>query len=252
MRITRHFVFALMFGVLMASTAVAEAQPLGTLRWNFAPYCNVVTALVEQKGAVFELTGTDDGCTGVGAAATVNGSAHFNPGGALGMSLAIVRPDGFVINAAINLDVATLSGTWRDDWANSGTFTFNPTLPVAAPPRRLTMRGNWAVESSGPGFGAFSFPHPLPSAPGAGTANVIPFGGVSTANCPGTVSDPQAAPGQLCLYERYRQGASAANIFSTGTGDLARADSTGFGVYVLPSDFAGTVTLYGRWAVTVP
>jgi hypothetical protein len=247
----RQFIAALMFGGLVASTAAAEAQPLGTFRWGFAPYCNVVTVLVEQKGAVFELTGTDDGCNGAGPAATVNGSAHFNPGGAIGMSLAIVRPDGFVINAAIDLTVATLSGTWRDSWANSGTFIFNPALPVAAPPRRLTMRGDWVASSPGINIVAVSFPHTLPSEPGAATANVIAFGAPSTANCPGTVTDPQAAPGQLCLYERVRFNVFRNEIFSIATNVGSRADSTGFGIYVIPQG-AGGVTTFGRWAVSVP
>ena len=86
MRRHRQFIGSLIFGGLVASAAVAEAQSLGTFRWGFAPYCNVVTVLVEQKGAIFELTGTDDGCNGAGPAATVSGSAHFDPGGAVGVS----------------------------------------------------------------------------------------------------------------------------------------------------------------------
>ena len=167
------------------------------------------------------------------------------------MSLAIMRPDGFVINAAINLNVATLSGTWRDDWANSGTFTFNPTLPVAAPPRRLTMRGNFAAGSPAITVEAVSFPHTLPSEPGAADANVIAFGAASTANCPGTVTNPQAAPGQLCVYERVRSNVISAQIISTTNGQVRQADSTGFGILVLPAA-AGNPLIYGRWAVTVP
>ena len=216
----------------------------------------MVTLLVEQKASVYELTGTDDGCNGSAPAATVNGSAHLNAGGAVGMSLVIVRPDGFTISAIIDLNISTLSGTWKDNWANSGTFVFNPVLPVAAPPRLLTMRGDWSVifpatNGSSDGALSLSFPHQLPSAPGAAAANVIPVGGAPTANCPGSIGNPQAAPGQVCVYEQLRTNAETVRMWSGATGLYEQANTSGVGI-IANATAAGMVYTYGRWAVSVP
>ena len=57
------------------------AQGLGTFRWQFQPFCNVVTLTVEQKGASFVLTGHDDQCGG-GAPRAADGNTGpfvFNP-----------------------------------------------------------------------------------------------------------------------------------------------------------------------------
>lgn len=40
----------------------AAAQSIGTFRWQLAPYCNVVTAVVTQMGAVYRLDGSDNQC----------------------------------------------------------------------------------------------------------------------------------------------------------------------------------------------
>jgi hypothetical protein len=253
-RMSRVFIVGVI--VLLTDAATASAQVLGTFRWQFAPYCNVVTLLVEQKGSLYELTGTDDGCNGAAPAAAVNGSAHLNAGGAVGMSLTLVRPDSLVVSAAINLNPTTLNGTWRDNWSNSGVFTFNPVLPVAAPPRRLTMRGNWSVvfpaaAAGNVGSGSLSFQHALPAPPAAGAANVMQFGAAPTVNCPGTVGDPQAAPGQVCIYERVRINTNDVVMFAGSTGQPNQADVHGVSVLVTATA-AGTAAVHGGWAVTVP
>lgn len=246
----------LVLGCILAACSSASAQVLGTFRWQFAPYCNVVTVLVEQKGSVYELTGTEDGCNGAAPAATANGSAHLNAGGTVGFSLAMVRPDSMVINAMVSLNITTLNGTWTDDWGNSGTFVFNPPLPVSAPARRLTMRGEWSVifpaaSASSEGTSSISFPRQLPSAPSAVATNVIPVGGPPTANCPGSVADPQAAPGHVCLYERVRSNADSVRLWSAVTGQYEQASTVGFGI-ISNATAAGNVYTYGRWAVSVP
>jgi hypothetical protein len=244
------------FVIGLTNASSVSAQVLGTFKWQFSPYCNVVSVRIEQKGSVFELTGTDDGCDGAAPASTVNGSAHVNTNGSVGISLAIVRPDGFVINNSISLSQTTLGGTWKDDWGNSGLFVPNPPSPVAGNPRTLTMRGDWSVlfpaaAAGNQGSSSISFLRPLPSAPAVPVANVIAFGGAPTANCPGSINDPQAAPGQLCVYERERVNVSQVRPFNAGTGLVFVANNTGFGVAVMATA-AGQTFGYGRWAVTVP
>ena len=184
-RLRMSLVFAIA-GVALCEASAASAQVLGTFRWQFAPYCNVVTVLIEQKGAVFELTGTDDGCNGAAPAATANGSAHVDIGGVAGGSITLVRPDGFVITNRISITPATLSGTWKDDWGNSGTLVHNPPSPAAGAQRPLVMRGDLTVYFTAIGAGHYAsasmaFPQRLPSKPAAPPANIIPAGGAPTA-----------------------------------------------------------------------
>ena len=96
---------------------------------------------------------------------------------------------------------------------------------------------------------SFSYPVPLATNP---TVNRIQVGGGPTANCPGSLLNPKAAPGNLCLYLAYTIGASSMGLLSYGEdggsdyrfGGVAYVDST----CTAPcfTSFSGT------WAVTAP
>ena len=75
--------------VLLGFFAVSEAraQTLGTFRWQLQPFCNVVTLLVRQEGAVYTLDGFDDQC-GASSLASMVGTAFLNPDGSIGFGLA--------------------------------------------------------------------------------------------------------------------------------------------------------------------
>ena len=242
----------------LTSAANASAQVLGTFRWQLAPYCNVVTVRIEQKGALFELLGTEDRCDGSIPASTVNGSVHFDVSGpTVSGSLAIVRYyDGFVVNHTISLSQVTLGGGWKDDWGNSGTLVFNPPAPVAGNPRPLTMRGDYLITYPAPagfseGAASFAFARQLIAPPIAIAANVIPPGGTSTANCPGSVFNPEAAPGHLCIYERNRSSlVGSVRVFNTTTHEFFTTTPTGFALLISTSS-AGQAWANGRWAVSV-
>jgi len=64
--------------LLSAVGSAADAEPLGTFRWQTQPYCNVLTLNVTQTGSVYTLDGFDDQC-GAGARASVTGTAFPNP-----------------------------------------------------------------------------------------------------------------------------------------------------------------------------
>ena len=85
--------------------------------------------------------------------------------------------------------------------ACNGTTGFTETLPPGE-----TETGTWSITNSSMGFmdstAAISFPIPLAESGGAGSA--ITFNGKQTeeeeftANCPGSLAEPQAEPGFLC------------------------------------------------------
>lgn len=123
---------AVTFTSLTATTA--SAQVLGTYSWQMQPYCNVVTVTVTQDGSQFTVDGTDNRC-GASQLASARGMAFFNPDGTVGFGITIVPPDALPVEVTANISTATLSGTWRDDAGQSGSFVFNGS--AAGSPRPL-------------------------------------------------------------------------------------------------------------------
>jgi hypothetical protein len=99
-------------------------------------------------------------------------------------------------------------------------------------------------------YTGLTFQVPLPTPP---TFNFIPMGGPATANCPGSVADPEAAAGFLCLYEGGSQnkgmGQQPQTCSSSGGCGPNAADKFGVGLQ-LSSGVAGFAYSAGTWAVT--
>jgi hypothetical protein len=245
---------AVVAGVLMGTSLSNDvsAQTLGTFRWQFAPFCNTVTLRIEQHGATFGLEGFDDMCGGPKRAGAT-GTAHQNPDGSIGLAITVVRPDGITVHHAATVTLAALSGTWTDDFGNAGTFAFNAPSPAPGLERPATVRGNYAQfykPSATNDFRALplnfglAFSSPL-------TAIVRPIGAAPTAECPGSSSNPQAAPGHLCVYERYRLNVwgsiAVCNVINATCGTTDRHGAI-LEVYV---EVAGThLSAQGTWAAS--
>lgn len=126
--------------VVLVSTA-ADAQTLGTFRWQLQPYCNVLTVAVVQKGGQYQVDGTDDQC-GAAQHASVVGRAFPNPDGSIGFGLTTVTTtNATAIHIDARLSVARLGGTWRDSAGNSGTFAFTPGAGTGGNPRPVPAGG---------------------------------------------------------------------------------------------------------------
>jgi len=75
------------------------------------------------------------------------------------------------------------------------------------------------------------------------TAHYIPFGTTPPTGCPGTGSNPQAAPGHLCLYEILATNVSSRNVYnSTPSGFIVGSNALNAGVHYS----------FVAWAVTAP
>jgi hypothetical protein len=125
--------------------------------------------------------------------------------------------------------------------------TGDPGPLLATLPSGATLRGayTWAgrktIEYSPTTIISYQFP--LPSPP---ETNVIDIGGGMTEKCPGTSANPQAAPGQLCVYQVRNDSGTPVQALNQIEGGLFGAvlfasvpDNTNF-------EFDGT------WAVTAP
>ncbi|MEZ5291787.1 MAG: hypothetical protein R2745_11930 [Vicinamibacterales bacterium] len=109
---------------LMLGAAHADAQTIGTFRWQLQPYCNVLTVTVVQQGAQYQIDGSDDLC-GAPRVASVVGRAFQNPDGTIGFGLTTVTTAGATpIHIDARISLGSLSGPWTDSAGNSGTFAF--------------------------------------------------------------------------------------------------------------------------------
>lgn len=121
MRVIRRLLLGAALAVLtvLMHADPGAAQSLGTFRWQLLPLDEIVTLTVVQQGPVFVLSGFDDSA-GAGRVATF-GTAFFRPDGMIGMGLTTVF-DGAAFHTSVVMDPVTLSGAWRDDGANAGTW----------------------------------------------------------------------------------------------------------------------------------
>ena len=122
-------------------------------------------------------------------------------------------------------------------------------------PGGVTLRGNYMVSGDNGGstiHNAVSYGLRLSAAP---TVNYIMVGTTPPPACPGSVTDPQAAPGNLCVYEVQAtnadtfRGVCDAEVSGCPFGSAGRE---GFGVFTLPQTGGSPLYVFGSWAVTGP
>lgn len=121
---------------LMAASA--DAQTIGTFRWQLSPFCNVVSLTIIQQGSSYQLTGTDDGC-GTGGIAPATGTALVASASSVVMGFSVISPTGGSRQYSATINLTNFNGTWADG-DGSGTFSFNPVLPAVGTPRGAVER----------------------------------------------------------------------------------------------------------------
>jgi hypothetical protein len=103
----------------------------------------------------------------------------------------------------------------------------------------------WA-DQIGPGYKPvvpLSYQFPLAASP---AINVRPIGATPTAACPGTVANPQAAPGNLCVYQQRNDGNLVFSVLNEVQGGRFGA------VLYFPAAAGANYEYEGTWAVTAP
>lgn len=238
----------------LALATPVSAQVLGTFRWQFAPYCNTVTLTIQQVGGQFTAHGFDDMC-GATRSAPASGTAHLNPDGTVGLGVTVIRADGIAVHLTTTFTPLSPTGTWSDDYGNSGTFAFGAPSPSAGTPRPVTLRGTYGGRDYATGASAsftqvlatISYGRTLAAAP---TAHFVANSGVAPPQCPGTAVLPQAAPGTLCVYESSQTNRQLPVLFEP---NFMGVGAGRFGALVLvPNTGVGVFGSSGTWAVTLP
>jgi hypothetical protein len=122
-------------------------------------------------------------------------------------------------------------------------------------PSGKTLRGDWMVGDRAAAVGAASenavtFQIPLAADP---QGRVRDVGDPSIDICPGSVSQPAAAPGWACVYVGAKNNVSFISLCDSingGCGPLS-ANRFGFGIQVQAAAI-GSFVASGTWAVTAP
>ena len=126
--------FGLTLLIVTAAVPPAAAQPIGTFRWQFQPFCNVVTLAVTGTPAGFRMEGTDDQC-GVTPASAI-GMAYPKAGGTVGFGLTLVFATGISLHVDGTIDPAAgFFGSWFDSVGRAGTLAFTPGAGTGGPLR---------------------------------------------------------------------------------------------------------------------
>jgi hypothetical protein len=83
------------------------------------------------------------------------------------------------------------------------------------------------------------------------TVQIIPVAGPTTAQCAGSVANPTAAAGFLCVYELSLENVSHFNLCSSSTCSSTTPTADPFGTEVfINATAAGRFFVDGTWAVT--
>lgn len=125
-------------------------------------------------------------------------------------------------------------------------------LPGGMLPAGATIRGVYGLGGDEPGWLAqgISFGYTLASEP---IPHYIETGAAAPAECPGSASMPEAAPGHLCLYEGGRLSLTGPLSIADAEGYYGNTNQSGFFLLALPGQVTGSNPLTsGTWAVTAP
>ncbi len=178
----------------------------------------------------------------------------------------------FYINTTTQEIYGPKTASWGSGTSLKGTTGFTETLPEGK-----TLMGNWSLIASVQGAEAHvgtgvSFGIPLETAPTPHylrTSGLEPIltGGVETEvvqpACPGNFAEPEAEPGNLCVYGAHEENLEKSYFgvvlfpkvcsFATSEGDCVGANPVankfGFGIGAISHE-AGVVNITGTWAVT--
>ena len=225
-------VMALVFGI--AATA------MGATGGNF------ILGKANGASAVSKLTASV-----AGPALTLVNQSTQAPATALNISVASGKTP-----LRVNAAAGTAAGLSADELDGKDSGDFFPARGNL--PDGTTLRGNFEIDgdadqdtgtsdSHSVASNAISFGFALASAPQAHTIDVNE---APPAECPGTASSPEAAPGHLCVYESYEE-----NERDPGWNSYPNTLNTtpyGTGLYTQSQDAGGFFVSRGTWAVTAP
>lgn len=172
---------------------------------------------------------------------------------AVACSVILVGAGAVLVTPAANAVAAINWGSvWKNQLqprADQRYFTKAQATRRFAPMPRV-IRGAYIAQTTAAGINNrlaadISFGWSVGSAP---TVHVIPRGGVLPTGCSGTVSRPNAAPGNLCVFENQHFNAGSPQVCDIAS--QCKGKASPMGAYVIAfSTAAGDAEVSGTWAV---
>lgn len=234
---TMALLFALTGGAYAAGFRITSIKQISP---------SVIKKLRGSRGAVGPV-----GATGpAGPAGAVGPVGPTGPAGAAGKDGKDGSNGLSVVSKVIPSGAANCAGLGGSEFTAGSTTTFacnGQTGYVEHLPKGKSEAGMWAIEvpPTNPtfhivvGLTTISFPIALETAP---AVHVLEKGATPTAECPGSVSEPKAVEGNLCIYTRE----------AYNTGSVTPGTPQTFGIQLGSQNGAaepGGLAI-GSWAVT--
>jgi hypothetical protein len=122
-----------LFVVTLLLPSAAQAQNLGTFRWQLLPFGSVLNLTVTQQGSIYLINGFEAQCSN--PSLPVWGVAVPQVNGSVLMGLTTITEQGNGLHTRIGLSPVDFSGSWIDNANSNGTLRFNPPDPCPSGPR---------------------------------------------------------------------------------------------------------------------
>ncbi|HUU33433.1 MAG TPA: hypothetical protein VMW48_05180 [Vicinamibacterales bacterium] len=142
MRSTAQLVLAAL--ILVATSASAQAQVIGTFHWQLQPYGSVLNLTITQKGNLFVLEGLESQC-GNNLSLPVTGIAIPQANGTIFFGVTSINENGRGLHTRAYMNTSNFGGTWSDNAGN----TNQPFVLVSSQPPPTCIGGPRTGPTSG-------------------------------------------------------------------------------------------------------
>jgi hypothetical protein len=228
----------------MTGGAYAASKVLITSTKQISP--SVLKALKGKSGA----TGAGGAAGAAGPQGPAGPAGAQGPAGANGTNGEPGAPGESVTNTSAKATTCKEGGAEFKVGSGPATHACNGEKGVIHPGQKLpsgaSETGTWgfASHSEGAVVEPFSFPIPLSTALEFSDVHVLKVGEGGTSECPGTLAEPQAAAGQLCIYSEFLE----ASFVAIGTRTVSGVNA----LFLVAEEIKGGLGKHdeGTWAVT--
>jgi hypothetical protein len=130
-----RLVCSFLLAVLLLPVGSADAQTLGTFRWQLAPYGSVLNLVVTLRDGLYEIKGFEAQCGG-NLSLPVTGLAVPQANGTIFFGLTSITENGRGLHTRAFINTTNFNGTWADNAGNfNEQFLFSPGVTCPGGPR---------------------------------------------------------------------------------------------------------------------